>query len=233
MSKIGNTKLMLDLCAGTGAWSEPYNNDSEYTVIRVEINEQLSHSPLDVLEWDTWLPQVFKDNDHQPIYGILAAPPCTDFSISGAWMWKDKDADGRTQHSLDIVDACLDIIDYVQPLFWALENPIGRLRKLRASRLGEPTLMFDPCEYGDYYTKRTLLWGQFNKPLTTQQRIQAMPMDTPQQLLERVSALEAHTTGLRAAYSKHHIRDMEQSTRQIERSITPPGFARAFYEANK
>ena len=101
-------------------------------------------------------------------YGILAAPPCTMFSIAR----NDKTA----QHPRDLregmktVLACLQIIWEVlyepyricdNPLkFWALENPNGYLKRF----LGKPALDFHPCDYGDPYTKRTLLWGMFSEP---------------------------------------------------------------------
>jgi len=65
------------------------------------------------------------------------------------------------QTGLDIVNACLRIIDECKPKFWALENPAtGDLEKY----LGKPTMTFQPYEYGDAYAKSTALWGNFNIP---------------------------------------------------------------------
>lgn len=71
---------------------------------------------------------------------------------------------------MEIVNACLRIIHtclyenfrYGQGLrFWALENPAsGYLRRF----LGKPALVFEPYEYGDAYTKKTALWGEFTEP---------------------------------------------------------------------
>ena len=38
-----------------------------------------------------------RDLPFDTVYGILAAPPCTDFAGSGAQYWKTKDEDGRTK----------------------------------------------------------------------------------------------------------------------------------------
>jgi hypothetical protein len=62
--------------------------------------------------------------------------------------------------ALSIADACMRIIALHRPKWWALENPIGRLHHY----YGDPTLVFDPCDYGDPYTKRTLVWGDFTIP---------------------------------------------------------------------
>ncbi|MCK4817511.1 hypothetical protein KA005_17205, partial [bacterium] len=62
--------------------------------------------------------------------------------------------------ALSIVDACMRVIKISDPVFWALENPVGRL----VHYLGKPKMYFDPCDYGDPYTKKTCLWGKFNEP---------------------------------------------------------------------
>lgn len=61
---------------------------------------------------------------------------------------------------LSIVDACLRIIFMTKPLWWALENPAGKLSKY----LGPPAYTFQPSYHGDPYTKFTCLWGSFIPP---------------------------------------------------------------------
>lgn len=48
---------------------------------------------IDILEWN------YKMIPKNLVYGILAAPPCTDFAGSGAQYWPKKDIDGRKQGS--------------------------------------------------------------------------------------------------------------------------------------
>lgn len=142
------------------------------------------------------------------IDGIIAAQPCTDFAISGARWFKEKDDSGQTDQSIKLVYQTLKIIDLCMPDFWCLENPISRIHKL-VPELGCPIMYFDPCDFGEPYTKRTALYGRFNTNLKK----------TP------VSATEG---------SKMHKMYGGKSARTKElRSVTPPGFARAFYEANK
>ncbi len=189
--------IVLDLCGGSGSWSAPWAA-AGFDVRLVT----LPHT--DVLTY------------HPPpgVHIVLAAPPCDHFSVSGAQYWPAKDADGRTAAGLAVVDACLRIIDECirgGTKLWALENPIGRLRKMRAGQLGEPALVFDPCDYGDPYTKRTLLWGNFNEPLPT-------PV-TPIRVSSQGSWLQK-------------LGGKSERTKRL-RSLTPPGFARAFFEANK
>jgi len=176
-------KIILDLCGGTGAWSKPYKRNG-YDVRLVTLPEDVR----------TYIPP-------KQVYGVLAAPPCTHLAVSGARWWQEKGEQALLE-SLSIVDACLRIITITNPLFWALENPVGRLKKF----LGETTMDFNPCDFGDPYTKKTLLWGKFSIPK-----------------FKFVDPIEG---------SKMH-RIPPSDKRQEIRSITPTGFAQAFYKANQ
>ena len=59
------------------------------------------------------------------------------------------------------MDACLRAVTIYEPTCWTLENPVGKMRRF----LGDPVMTFDPSDYGDPYTKRTLLWGRFTAPV--------------------------------------------------------------------
>lgn len=141
------------------------------------------------------------------VYGILAAPVCTVFASSGArWMRTDDDM----REGLALVDACLRaVVVYRRTLkFWALENPIGKLSRY----LGEPRMRFNPCDFGDPYTKRTCLWGDFVIPAPLFVTTEAVaPMNGSQ---------------MWARYGGKSERTKEA------RSMTPLGFARAFFDAN-
>ena len=176
-------KIILDLCGGTGAWSKPYH-EAGYDVRIVTLpnhDVRLYYPPNNV-------------------HGILAAPPCTHLAASGARWWKEKGTVALIE-ALSIVDACLRIILISRPNFWVLENPVGRL----VHYLGPPKMYFHPCDFGDPWTKKTCLWGNFNIPAKTP----VAPMD------------------------KSPIHYMPPSPdRSKLRSITPPGFAMAFFLAN-
>ena len=195
-------KIILDLCGGTGAWSLPYK-EAGYDVRNITLPE------YDVRTYI--LP-------NEPIYGILAAPPCTMFSDARTNAKTPRDL----KSGMEIVEACLKLIWKAQyrtrsdqqkysPLkFGALENPyFGRLRWF----LGRPAFVFDPWEFGDVYKKRTALWGLFNEPI----KIYKM---TEEQIAK-----------LKGANNLDYWKD--RKNRQILRSITPQGFAKAFFEVNK
>jgi len=191
---LNSEKVVIDLCGGTGAWSDSY--------AEAGYDRRIITLP----EYDVRL-YVPPDN----VYGVLAAPPCTEFSFAKHFHGK-----GNYNHDflsgLAIVDACLRIILISQPKFWALENPKGYLRRW----LGEPTLTFEPWWYGDNWRKATDLWGEFNEP-------HRFKYARPDNLVK---------------FSQLHSKDIYPEfygklSRQERRAITPPNFARAFYEANR
>jgi hypothetical protein len=174
--------VILDLCGGTGSWARPYE-EAGYRVVRVTLPDgdvRLTH----------WLPE--------RVHGVLAAPPCTVFANSGARWPRTRE---QMIEALSVVDACLRAVVIYEPAWWALENPVGKLKRW----LGPPALYFDPCDYGDPYRKKTALWGRFAKPA-----------------LNPVVPVE-----------KSPIHWMPPGPeRAAKRSVTPAGFAQAFFEAN-
>ena len=180
-------RAILSLCDCTGEWPKPYEA-AGYDVIRIELAEGRD---VRLLRLDK-LP---------PVHGILAAPPCTALAVSGARWWEKK-GEAALLDGLSVVDACVRLVVALKPAWWCLENPVGRL----IHYLGPWRMTFNPCDYGDRYTKRTCLWGDFNTDLT---RIPVEP--------EAKSRI-------------HHMSPGPE--RGKLRSITPPGFARAFFEAN-
>ena len=182
-------KIILDLCGGTGAWSRPYA-EAGYDVRNITLPE------YDVR---TYTPP---DN----VYGILIAPPCDHFARVGARWWQAKGPSALLD-GLSIVDACLRIVFVCDPVWWALENPIGRLKDY----LGEPCYKFDPWWFGDAWTKRTWIWGRFTCPLKSIDAVRPVLVGKPRKR-DRTARMS--------------------SSWKTQRSITPSGFARAFFAAN-
>lgn len=209
---------ILSLFDYSGEWPRPYG-EAGWDVITVDLKDApdckwRTHYPMDVLNID-WGTDVLSLDELKGIDGILAAIPCTDFALAGARWFKDKDIDGRTDKSIELANYAIDIIDALQPKFWAVENPASRIHKLIPD-LGEPRYKFSPFEFGqisgENYRKTTWLWGKFNAP-------KKCPIEP-----------EAKTRyGMGTWYMKHGGKS--DRTKQA-RSMTPKGFARAFYEAN-
>jgi len=185
------TRIILDLCGGTGAWGRPYQVAGyDYRLITWPKNDVRLYVPP------------------RGVHGILAAPPCTQFSYAKHIHNCGKTPDFLT--GLETVSACMRIILTARPVWWALENPVGHL----STWLGRPLFVFDPWEFGDPYSKRTAIWGRFNPPVKTESIAPAGLRD--------FSKLEAWELPNGPGKLK----------RSDRRSITPTGFANAFYEVN-
>lgn len=189
-------KNLLALFEISGNGSAPYR-EAGWRVVQVDIQ-----AGIDILEWD------YKQFRRDYFAGIIAFPPCTGYASSGARWWAEKDATGETAHYDKLVYKTLEIVQYFRPglQFWYIENPIGRISK-RIPEIAKYRLLdFHPCEFGDPYTKRTVLYGEFN-PFLVRQHIKP-------------------TEG-----SKMHLIPPGDD-RKNTRSETPHGFAKAFFNAN-
>lgn len=202
-------KTLLSLYDYSGNWAYPFFCGG-WNVIQWDVKHIADYystfSDIRDASADFFYEHIF--DNYGTVDGILIAQPCTEFAVSGARWFAEKDADGRTEAAIELVKISLKIVDLCMPDFWALEQPITRLHKL-VPEVGQPKMYFNPCDFGDPYTKKTTLFGDFNTELIKN------PVDP--------------TEG-----SKMHKKYGGKSDRTKElRSITPPGFAKAFYEANK
>lgn len=236
---MSQNKIILDLCGGTGSWSEPYRKAGYdvhlITLPDFDIRETLYfqgddrdgswNDNLGVHFFPTGGPDGPRGDDgimlnFSDIHGILAAPPCTQFSLARQTAKTPRDFQG----AMELVRFCLDII-YACRIhgnlkFWALENPTGYLRQF----LGKPPMRFMQWEYGGRFDKPTDLWGYFNtprklireRPIWAQaggaQRAEWANPKIPKEIMERVSKWGDRRAAVRA--------------------ITPKGFAEAFFRAN-
>jgi hypothetical protein len=164
-------RVILDLCGGSGAWSAPYKK-AGYDVRLVTLPGS---------DVRTFQPPA-------RVWGVLAAPPCTEFSLAKNGTPRDLVA------GLELVLACMRIVATSAPQWWALENPVGLL----GHYLGEPRDVFQPSDFADAWTKRTALWGRFTLP--------------KRRYVRPTSRMRGKT--------------------KAARSVTPSGFAHAFFEAN-
>lgn len=134
-----------------------------------------------------------------PFDAAFAFPPCTDLAVSGARWFQGKGL-MRLSDAIRVFARCVEIIEQTgAPGF--CENPVSVI----ASHFRRPDHIFDPCDYGDTYVKRTCLWT-FNGF--------EMPPKRP------VLPLEG---------SKMHLMGPSPD-RANRRSETPTGFAQAVFE---
>lgn len=110
--------------------------------------------------------------------------------------------------ALAVVWRCIEIASQCNPHFWVLENPVGKLVR----HIGKPRMYFQPWEYGDAYTKKTCLWGDFAIPVKNP----VTPVNT--KFVRKFPGIPW---------------DDWKRNYHVYRSITPSGFAQAFFDANR
>lgn len=185
-------KIILHLCAKEGSDSKPYA-DAGYDV-RI-IGEEIGV--------ENYIPP-------PNVYGIIANPPCTHFSMAKCNSPRD------LNEGMRLVKECLRIIWQCQtqtigdqrtpPVqFWMLENPSTGFLKWF---LGHPVFTYNHVEYGEPQTKRTGLWGLFNLP---KRPLLYNPVPSGSSLGHKLDKAKRDTNS---------------------RSRCPIDFAKAFYEAN-
>jgi hypothetical protein len=129
-----------------------------YEVTSVDILSKFEPTiTCDILKFDY---KQFKIGHFQYIH---ASPPCTEFSFAKSVGVR------KIDEATAIVMKAMEIIEYLKPTFWLVENPLGWLRyqpcmKQYAAYL--TTVCY--CKYGFGYKKNTDLWT--NVPYTPRPR---------------------------------------------------------------
>lgn len=238
-------KTLLSLFDYSGTWSEPYAA-AGWNVFQwdIKLSELMDVNSIELAE--TAL-ELFEDVD-----GILAAVPCTDFSVSGAQYWPEKDREGITKKSMELVyqvERLADLFtptdpDYEGSFFWSMENPVGRMPKL-FPHLEKP-YYFNPCDFAGYLNLSDADHNELDRIRRKNGN------NVTREEIQFVLECEAYTkkTGLWGDFNRQlkkkpvdPVRVCKQGspmqvyggksdkTKEL-RSITPLGFSIAFYHAN-
>lgn len=210
MTADQHSKIILHLCADIGSDSQPYA-DAGYTVIKIgkDIGVENFTPPPNV-------------------YGVIANPVCTEFSVAG----RGFNNHGDYEKGMFLVRHCQRIIALCNPVFHVIENPAtGRLKYF----LGKPDYEYEPWWFGSPWTKRTALWGKFNVP----KRMFHKWADVPKN--EKLYVRPTRKKPSMAQFHKSAIYDIPEFSPFIGRvnddmsmrSLCSQNFAKAFYQVNK
>ena len=205
---MGNeNKIILDLCGGTGKWSEPYE--------KAGYDRKIITTPqYDLFNYVEYIYFI------ERVHGVLFAPTCTMFSLARTTAKTPRDLPG----AMLLVNRGLEIIQNIRThpksnlKFWAMENPVGYLRQI----IGKPPLTFNPLDYGANYSKNTDLWGYYN-----------IPKKKPNKLTEEEKARCAVNNRKLPELPKDYVLPNDFRPQQARRSMTDEHFAEAFFKANK
>ena len=204
-----NKKIILHLCADIGSDTRYFQLDSNFEVIKIGKDIGVENY-----------------NPPENVYGVIANPVCTQFSIARGF-----NKVGDLEEGMFLVNHCLRIIEECNPNFWVIENPAtGKLKDF----LGSPTFTYQPWEFGSPWTKKTALWGKFNIPNKIFSKWE--DLEKIENLYIRGSRKKPSLVYLHKN-DKYKIKEWEWAYDLINddmslRSMCSDGFAKAFYEVN-
>ena len=141
---------ILELFSGTGSVGKVAKSKG-HSVISLDLKN--SDINTDTLNWD------YKMYEPEYFDFIWASPPCTEYSIAKRVGVRNID------YANSIVLKTLEIIDYLKPKYYVIENPQTGLLKNQPFMNGIDFTDVDYCKYGFNYRKRTRLWNNLNHTL--------------------------------------------------------------------
>jgi hypothetical protein len=137
---------LLELFSGTGSVGKIAR------LFKIEVvsldRDMPADIQTDIMDWD--YKAAFEPGSFDMIW---ASPPCTEYSRAKTLGIRDIEGSNK------VVQRTLDIIHYLSPKWWVLENPQTGLLKQQALMQDLPFKDIDYCKYGMPYRKRTRLWN--------------------------------------------------------------------------
>lgn len=149
----------IELFAGTGSFSKVAKHHG-HTIFATDIEQVDEDFPLHLTAdiraiRKTYFPQYILPPDI-----LWASPPCEGFSVAVIgrnWNHDHTPKTDSAREGMELVQHTLRLIDELQPAYWFIENPRGKLRKMPFMQdFIRHTVTY--CQYGDTRMKPTDIW---------------------------------------------------------------------------
>ena len=135
---------LLELFSGTGSVGNVAKRFG-YEVVSLDLKG--ADINTNILNWD------FKEYHTGYFDVVWASPPCTEYSVAKTV------GERKIEEANEIVLMTLEIIEYLEPKHFIIENPQTGSLKNQWFMHGLPFVDVDYCKYGFPYRKRTRLWN--------------------------------------------------------------------------
>lgn len=144
----------MELFSGTGSFSN-VAREKGYKTFRID-KYHIDHQDLvaDVRELSA------SHVPYQPEI-LWASPPCEGFSVAAigkSWHHDNTPKSDTARLGLELVRHTWRLIDALEPVWWFIENPRGKLRKLPIMDRAPFRRTVTYCQYGDMRMKPTDIW---------------------------------------------------------------------------
>ena len=149
---------VLELFAGSCSFSNVANTYG-FETLTTDIKQfDNIDNVSDIFDFD------YKNLDFKPDI-IWASPPCTTFSIASCgkhWTAPDENnlrypKTNEAEIGLKILEKTIEIMHYLNPKYYFIENPRGLMRKMLLVQ-PFPRYTVSYCQYGDTRMKPTDIW---------------------------------------------------------------------------
>ena len=206
-----NMKRALVLFKGTGSVDRSLLT-SGFHVDSLDISPKFGATwTCDILTWD------YKQLKPGTYDFVWASPPCTEFSRARTTASRPR----NLELADSIVAKTLEIIHYLKPKSWLLENPQTGMLKNRPLMQGIPYRDITYCKYSDgvthRYRKATRLWGHLPtfvpRPMCTQKTPCPMLVDR-----RHPTSAQRFSTDKTQPYT-HSLEDLYSMPKQLTDSI--------------
>ena len=154
---------ILSLFSGTNSWTQFYSDDFKVHSVDIEYRYR-PYLVRDISKWD------FKEDIERGFLPsnidiIYASPPCNLYFTllknppgSNPKRPYIEYTEADRNLSILLVNKTIEIINYFNPRFFVIENPVGRIKKHFPSILNQDPVRVDYCQYGFEYMKPTYIY---------------------------------------------------------------------------
>jgi site-specific DNA-cytosine methylase len=155
---------LLELFSGTQSITKVFKRNG-WNTFTLDFNDYFTNTDwiTDVLKTT---PQDFVSRMGGKPDVIWASPPCTTFSVASIGKHWNKDNTPKTEAAeigLKILEHTLYLIWALQPKYYFIENPMGKMRKIPImDKMNMYTVTY--CQYGDNRMKPTDIWTNHPNP---------------------------------------------------------------------